>query len=296
MNDLNHLRLFAVCARLLNFRRAAIELGLKPATVSERLRKLEAKLGTRLFNRTTRSVALTHAGAEFLAKIGPALAQINDAVGAIGRSASTPSGRIRINGPRPAIEFRLTPLLVDFMLAYPDIEVEVIAEDGFVDVVGAGFDAGIRYAEALSKDVIAISLGAPHRFVLVAAPGYLARHGMPVKPEDLIDHNCLAQLFPSGARLPWEFERDGEAKTIVPSGSLATSEPSVQLAGAIGGLGLAYLFADHCREAIEEEEVVPLLDDWLQPFPAAYLYYSERRLMPPALRALVDFIKAHRDG
>ena len=294
MHDLNHLQLFVVCARQLNFRRAAVELGLKPATVSERLRKLEATLGMRLFNRTTRSVALTHAGADFLAKVVPALAQIDDAIGAAGRSADTPSGRIRINGPRPAIEFRLTPLLVDFMLAYPGIEVEVIAEDGLIDVVGAGFDAGIRYAEALSKDAVAISLGAPQRFVLIASPSYLAKNGTPAKPEDLVHHNCLAQIFPSGTRLSWEFERDGKATTIVPVGSLATSEPSVQLAAAIGGVGLAYLFADHCRAAIEKGEVIPLLDSWLQPFPAGYLYYSERRLMPPALRALVDFIKARR--
>ncbi len=290
------LRLFMTCARRLNFRRAAEELQLKPATVSERIRALETSIGVRLFNRTTRSVSLTQAGKDLMTRIGPALDQIDEAITAAREVSPVLAGRIRINGPRPALEYRLAPLLIRFMAEHPNVEIELIGDDGLVDVVGDGFDAGVRFAEKLHKDSIAISLGAPHRFQVVASPEYLSRNGTPKRPRDLNDHNCLAQMFPSGNRLAWEFERDGKCETIVAQGSLVTSEPSAQLLAAEAGLGIAYLFEEHCDRLVREGRLVPLLQAWLQPFAAAYLYYSERRLMQPALRALVDHIKAHARG
>lgn len=143
-----------------------------------------------------------------------------------------------------------------------------MGEDGLVDVIGQGCDAGVRFAESLHLDAVAVSLGAPHRFRLVASPGYVARHGAPERPRDVVRHNCLAQIFPSGSRLPWEFERDGECETVVPQGTLATSEPSAQLVAAKTGLGLAYLFAEQCEAGLADGSLVPLLDDWLQAGPA----------------------------
>ncbi len=289
--DLNRLHLLAVVAKHLNFRRAAVELGMSSAALSERVRKFEEHLGFRVFNRTTRSVALTQAGAALLDEVEPALATISAAVAQARAQDEAPVGKLRINGPRPALEFRLTPIVTEFLLQHPGMSVEVVADDGFVDVVAKGFDAGVRYGEALDQDMIAVSLGADQRFVVVGSPDYLAQRGCPLDPDDLVGHDCFAQVFPRGNHLPWAFEKDGVEKSIAPAGSLATTEPSVQLLAAERGLGLAMLFEEHCAAAIAAGRLEQILSDWCKPFPGPFLYYPERRLMPPGLRAFVAFVR-----
>lgn len=293
-DDLNRLHMLAVIAKHLNFRRAAAELGVSAAALSERVRGFEDHLGVRVFNRTTRSVALTAAGATLLSEVEPALAIIGAAVAAARTSDEAPVGTLRINGPRPALEFRLAPLVVAFLARHPGMRVEIVADDGFVDVVARGFDAGVRYGETLEQDMIAISLGPDQRFVVVGAPEYLERRGRPLDPDDLASHDCFAQLFPSGSRLAWTFEKDGVEKSVPPAGSLATSQPAVQLMAAERGLGLALLFEEHCVDGLASGRLEQVLSDWCPPFPGPFLYYPERRLMPAGLRAFVSFIKERR--
>lgn len=282
---------FVVLARHLNFRRAAAELSISAAALSERIRELEGRLGVRLFNRTTRSVALTDAGRQFHESIAPALASIREATAAIGSFGSNPSGVLRINGPRPALLFRLGPLLTDFLAAYPGVRAEVVADEGFTDIVAAGFDAGVRYGESLDQDMIAVSLGAPQRFVVVGSPGYFAVHGRPRHPSELKAHKCFAQVFPRGNQMAWTFEKAGEEISVMPRGPLASTDATIQLQAACAELGLAFLFEELCLADIAAGRLETVLDAWSPPFPGPYLYYPERRLMSAAMRAFVDFVK-----
>ena len=292
-DDLNRLRLVMVVAKHLNFRRAATELGMSPAALSERVRVFEDHLGVRLFNRTTRSVALTAAGATLLADVEPALATIGAAVANARTRDDAPVGTIRINGPRPALEFRLLPVVLAFLRRHPGMRVEIVADEGFIDVVAGGFDAGVRYGEALDRDMIAVPIGGPQRFTVVGSPSYFDRRGRPTHPSRLADHDCFAQVFPRGNRLAWTFEKDGVEQAVVPAGSVASTEPAVQLRAAEAGLGLAMLFEEHCSGAIAAGRLDAVLNDWCAPFPGPLLYYPERRLMPPGLRAFVAFIKSN---
>ena len=292
MEDLNRLRLVVVVAKHLNFRRAATELGMSPAALSERVRVFEDQLGVRLFNRTTRSVALTTAGAILLSDVEPALATISGAVANARTRDDAPVGTIRINGPRPTLEFRLLPIVIEFLRLHPGMRVEIVADDGFIDIVASGFDAGMRYGESLDRDMIAVPIGGPQRFMVVGSPTYFVQRGRPTHPSQLSDHNCFAQTFPRGNRLAWTFEKQGLEHAIVPVGSVASTEPAIQLRAAEAGLGLAMLFEEHCGAAVAAGRLDGVLDDWCPPFPGPLLYYPERRLMPPGLRAFVAFIKS----
>ncbi|WP_431283743.1 LysR family transcriptional regulator [Humitalea sp. 24SJ18S-53] len=294
--DLNALRLFATIARHLNFRRAALALGMSPAALSERLRELETRMGVRLLNRTTRSVALTEAGRSLLETLDPALAAISAAIDAVGAQGASLTGTLRINAPLPAMEFRLGPLAIDFLAEHPGMKMELVVDANFIDVVAAGFDAGVRYEESLAQDMVAVSLGAPQRFRVVGAPAYFARAGRPEHPRDLARHACFGQLFPSGQQPKWVFEKDGQAIAIVPRGPLASSDVRLQLRAARQGLGLAATFEEWCQPDLDAGLLESVLDDWNPPFPGPYLYYPERRLMPAGLRAFVDFIRARNVG
>ncbi len=289
--DLNALRLFATVARHLNFRRAAAEIGMSAANLSERIRELESALGVRLFNRTTRSVALSEAGAALLDRIGPALTTIGDALADAGAFGREVVGTIRINGPMPAIDFRLMPFVDAFMAQHPAVRFEIFAEEALVDIVAAGFDAGIRYGEHLAQDMIAVSLGGPQRLLVVGAPDYFARHGRPRHPNELAQHRCLTMIFPRGNRLPWGFEKDGEEIDFLPSAPLVGNRGTVLLSAARAGVGLTMMFEEYCAADLASGALVPVLEDWTPPFPGPFLYYPERRLMPAAFRAFVDFVK-----
>ncbi|MEZ5935200.1 MAG: LysR family transcriptional regulator [Alphaproteobacteria bacterium] len=291
--DLNTLSQFAVVARHLNFRRAAAELAVSPSTLSERIRDLEDRLGVRLLNRTTRSASLTEEGQRLLERTRDAIAVLDDVAAGVGAEDDEAdlAGRLRINGPRPAVELRLMPLVTSFLAKHPAVRVDVIIENELVDVVAAGFDAGVRYDEALAQDAVAIRLGPEQRMIIAATPDYLARRGTPRHPDDLAAHDCIGLVFARGNVLPWSLERREDAIAFVPRDRLLVNAVETALQAARASLGLVYIFEDYAAADVTAGRLVPVMDDWTPPFPGPSLYFSERRLMPPVLRAFVDHVK-----
>ena len=288
--DLRDLDTFVAIARTKNFRRAAREQGVSVSSFSQRLRELEERLGVRLLNRTTRSVALTEAGELLLARAAPAISDVNAALDEVRGLRGLPSGRLRINAPPPAVDLVLAPMVGPFLEAFPQVELEVVGQSGFIDIVAGGYDAGVRYGEHLERDMIAISLGPPQRYALVAAPDYLARHGRPKHPRDLLDHACIRIRLSSGAMLDWEFEKAGRAVKISPPAKLVVNHPAPAMRAARDGVGFWLTFRDQVSEAIASGALVSVLDDWCAPFPGPFLYYPSRRQPPPALAAFVAFV------
>jgi DNA-binding transcriptional LysR family regulator len=292
--DLRELNAFAAVARHRNFRRAALEQRVSVSSLSQRLRNLEERLGVRLLNRTTRSVAPTQAGELLLARLAPALQDVLAAVGAVRELRDVPSGRLRINAPAPAVQLVLAPMVTPFLKQHPAINLEIVVEPSLIDIVAQGFDAGVRFDEHLAQDMIAVSLGPPQRYALVAAPELLAIHGAPKKPADLLDRPCISTVFPSGALLPWEFEMAGRVVKITPKGPLASTSTELGVRATIDGLGFLMTFEGHVRDAIASGRLVSLLEDWCPSFPGPFLYYPSRRQPPPALAAFVAFVRAWR--
>jgi len=288
--DLRDLSAFLAVARTKNFRRAAVELHVSVSGLSQRLRDLEERLGVRLLHRTTRSVALTEAGELLRTKIAPALGDVNAALQQVRGFGAAPSGRLRINAPAPAVDLVLAPMVTPFLQRYPDIQLEIIAEATLIDIVAEGFDAGIRYGEHLAQDMIAISLGPPERYAVVASPQYVAQHGRPTVPQDLLQHCCIRTRFSSGALLDLEFEQDGREVRVAPEPALIASYSRLGIEAAEGGLGFFMTFEGYIREAVAAGKLVSVLEDWLPPFPGPFLYYPSRRQPPPALAAFVAFV------
>ncbi|MPV58290.1 LysR family transcriptional regulator [Burkholderia sp. HI2761] len=294
--DLGDLNAFMAVARASGFRDAARMTGLSASGLSEAVRRLEARLGVRLLHRTTRSVVPTEAGERLLARLGPALTEVAAALDGIDEFRDRPAGTLKLNVPVSASRLVLPAIVPRFLEAYPDIRLEVIADENFVDVLAVGCDAGIRYDERLEQDMIAVPIGPRiQRFATAAAPGYLDRHGRPRHPRDLLDHRCLRGRFASGAMPPWEFEHDGEVVRVEP----AAGPLLVQIGGAtelmvdaaIAATGIVYLFEDWLRPHFDSGALEPVLEPWWRPFSGPFLYYPGRRLVPPALRAFIDFVK-----
>ncbi len=296
--DLGDLTAFVAVARAGGFREGARISGGSASSLSEAVRRLEAKLGIRLLHRTTRSVAPTEAGARLLERLGPALGEVEAALDVVDRFRDRPAGTLRLNVPVSAARLVLPTLVPPFLAAYPDIQLDVIAEDGFIDVLAAGCDAGIRYDERLEQDMIALPIGPRlQRFALAAAPAYLDRRGRPNHPRDLMDHACLRGRFASGATIGWEFERDGEVVRLEPSGPLVVrvgAATDLLVAASVAGSGIIHLFEDWLRPFLDSGALEPVLEEWWQSFPGPFLYYPGRRYVPAPLRAFVDFIGAHR--
>jgi DNA-binding transcriptional LysR family regulator len=297
--DLGDLNAFVAVARAGGFRDAARAGGRSASGLSEAVRRLEAQLGVRLLNRTTRSVLPTEAGAELLQRLGPALSEVDAAVDAVNSFRDRPAGALRLNVPISAARLTLPDIVPAFLAAYPGIRLEVVAEDSFVDVLAAGCDAGIRYDDRLEQDMIAIPIGPRvQRFAAGASSAYLDRHGRPGHPADLLRHACLRSRFTSGVMIPWEFERDGETLRIDPMGPLivrAGGASDLSVAAAIAGTGIIYLFEDWLRPHFDSGALAPILEDWWPRFSGPFLYYPGRRLTPAPLRAFIDFIKAAAD-
>ncbi len=292
--DLRDLDAFVAVARTLNFRRAALEQRVSVSSLSQRLRDMEERLGVRLMNRTTRSVALTEAGELLLARVGPAMADVGDALDRVRGLRDVPSGRLRINAPPPAIDLVLAPMAAPFLKAYPQIDLEIVSDSSFIDIVAAGFDAGVRYGEHLAQDMIAVSLGPPQRYAVVASAQYVAQHGKPRHPKDLLDHRCIRIRFGRGALLDWEFEKAGQVVKVSPPPRLIANYPGLVQRAAHDGLGFWQTFEGYVREAIKSGALVSVLDDWCAPFPGPFLYYPSRRQAPPALAAFVAFVTEWR--
>jgi DNA-binding transcriptional LysR family regulator len=297
--DLSDLNAFAAVARAGGFRDAARQSDASASALSEAVRRLEARLGVRLLNRTTRSVVPTEAGARLLEQLDPALREVESALDVVNSFRDRPAGTLRLNVPVSAARLVLPRIVPSFLAAYPEIRLEVITEESFVDVLAAGCDAGIRYEERLEQDMIAVPIGPRvQRFAAAASPAYLDWHGRPVHPRDLLGHTCLRHRFPSGAMPPWEFERDGEEVRIDPAGPLivtAGGASDLAVDAAVAGLGIVALFEDWLRPHFDSGALEPVLEPWWERFSGPFLYYPGRRLVPAPLRAFIDFIKASAD-
>ena len=299
MTELSDLNAFVAVARARGFRDGARASGGSASALSEAVRRLEAQLGVRLFNRTTRSVQLTEAGRGLLDRLGPALTEVQAALDVVNGYRDRPAGVLRLNVPVSAVRLVLPAIVPAFLAAYPEIRLEIIAEDSFVDVLAAGCDAGIRYDERLEQDMIAVPIGPRvQRFATAAAPAYLDRRGRPEHPRDLLGHDCIRGRFSSGAMTTWEFEHDGEIVRIDPTGPLivqAGSATDLAVDAAIAGTGILFLFEDWLRPHLDSGALEPVLEPWWQRFSGPFLYYPGRRLVPAPLRAFVDFIRAAAD-
>jgi DNA-binding transcriptional LysR family regulator len=292
--DLRDLDAFVAVARTRNFRRAALAQGVSVSSLSQRLRDMEERLGVRLMNRTTRSVALTEAGELLLARVGPAMSDVGDALDQIRSLRGLPSGRLRINAPPPAIDLVLAPMAAPFLKQYPQIEMEIVSDSSFVDIVASGFDAGVRYGEHLEQDMIAVSLGPPQRYAVVASPQYIAQHGRPKHPRDLLDRPAIRIRFGSGGMPDWEFEKAGRVVKVSPRGRLIANYPGLARRAALDGIGFWPTFEGYVRDEVKSGALDRVLDAWCEPFPGPFLYYPSRRQPPAALGAFIAFVAEWR--
>jgi len=296
-SPLADLSAFVEVARAGGFRDAARGTGASASGLSEAIRRVEKALGVRLLNRSTRSVVPTEAGKRLLERLSPALSEVESALDVVNGFRDTPAGTLRLNVPISAARLVLPQVVPPFLAAYPEIRVEVVAEENFIDVLAAGFDAGIRYDERLEQDMIAVPIGPRvQRFAAGAAPTYLDKHGRPEHPRELLQHACLHGQFVNRAMTPWEFERDGEVVRIEPNGPLRVSigtATDLAVDAAIAGTGVVFLFEDWLRPHFDRGTLEPVLKPWWQQFPGPFLYYSGRRLVPAPLRAFIDFIRSH---
>jgi DNA-binding transcriptional LysR family regulator len=293
--DLNDLSAFVTVARAGGFRDAAKLGGVSASSLSEAVRRLEARLGIRLLNRTTRSIAPTEAGARLLERLTPALGEIDAALDIVNAFRDRPAGTLKLNVPAGVARLVLPSIVAPFLKAYPDIRLEVIVEESFVDVLAAGCDAGIRYDERLEQDMIAVPIGPRvQRIATAASPAYLDARGRPLHPRDLLAHACLRGRFASGAMPAWEFERDGEVVRVDPGGPLVVrlgGAADLAVEAAIAGLGIVSLFEGWLRPHLDSGALEPVLAPWWQNFSGPFLYYPGRRHLPTPLRAFVDFIR-----
>ncbi|AKT42499.1 LysR family transcriptional regulator [Chondromyces crocatus] len=275
-----------------SFRSAATELGMSPSALSHAITTLEQRLGVRLFNRTTRSVALSQAGEQFLARIRPALREIAEAMEAVNQFRDTPTGILRLNASEGAARMVLMPMVLEFLERYPDMHVDLVTDDRLVDIVAEGFDAGVRLAEAVPQDMISVPCSPPVSFAVVGSPRYFERHPRPTVPLDLLAHNCIRYRMPSGTIYRWEFEARGEETVVDVKGSLTLGDHELMMEAALRGIGLAFLSEWAVAPFLEAGVLVRVLDDWTPPFPGLSLYYPGHRHIPAGLRAFIDIVRA----
>ena len=278
-------------ARRASFRAAALELGMSTTALSNAVGKLEADLGVRLFNRTTRSVSLTDAGRLFIEQVGPALQDIHGAMEAVRSQQATPSGTLRINAFAMAAREILSPLVMEFLRRYPKVHIDLVTEGRLVDIVAEGFDLGVRGADLVPSDMIAVSLGRPQRYAVVGAPGYVETHGKPQVPPDLLHHPCIRVRLPNGSLYRWEFEKDGQTAQINVSGPITLDEASLARTAVLEGFGLGFFMERDVRADIEAGRLVRVLEDWTPPFGGLCLYYPGRRNPSAALKAFIGLAR-----
>jgi DNA-binding transcriptional LysR family regulator len=277
-----------------SFTAAASALRISPSAISQIIRQLERRVGIALLTRTTRSMSLTEAGERFLAQAGPAIDQILAAMEDLGTYARKPSGLLRINLPRAVYPTYLAPLITSFAQAYPDITVELCFEDGQSDIVGSGFDAGIRLSDILVKDMIATKLFGPVRFVVAASPRYLDRAGRPKHPKDLLSHNCITSRLGSRLYDGWEFEHKGKDFQVQVKGTLIFNDSALIARAAADGMGMIYTAEDAIREEVRTGKLEIVLAPFAATSAGFYLYYPSQSQALPKLRAFIDHVKARR--
>lgn len=295
--ELQDLFAFLAVVRAGGFREAARSGGASASSLSTAVQRLEARLGVRLLNRTTRSIAPTEAGARLAERLAPALGEVEAALDVVNSFRDRPSGTLRLNVPANVARLVLSPIVTPFLKAYPDVKLEVNVDDDFVDLQAAGCDAGIRYDERLEQDMIAMPIGPRlQRIAAAASPAYLQARGTPTHPRDLLSHACLRGQFSNGELITWEFERDGQFLRVDPPGPLLVRPGASQdlvVQAALDGLGVVYLFEDWLKPHLDAGTLEPVLQPWWQSFSGPFLYYPGRRYVPAPLRAFIDFIKSN---
>lgn len=284
---LHELDAIVAVSRERSFRGAALALGMSTTALSNAVAKLEANLGVRLFNRTTRSVSLTDAGRVFVEMTGPALLDIHSAMDAARSQQATPSGVLRINAFVAAAREVMSPLVLEFLRRHPGVHVDLVTEGRLVDIVAEGFDLGVRRADLVPADMIAVPLGRPQRSVVVGSPAYFKQHGKPRVPSDLAQHRCIRVRLPNGALLRWHFEKHGQIAPIDAKGPITLDEGSLVRTAVLEGVGIGYLFEQDVREDIAARRLTQVLDDWMPPRADLCLYYPGRRNPSAALKAFL---------
>lgn len=292
--NINDLLAFVAVATDRSFTQAAARLGMSQSSLSRTVRRLEEQIGVRLLTRTTRIVSPTEAGQRLLVSVGPRLDEIESELIALGALRSRPAGTVRITASEYAAETALWPKLAAALRDYPDIKVEIVSDNGFVDIAAQGLDAGVRLGESVEKDMIAVRIGPDGRLIPVASPAYLAAHATPIRPQDLVEHNCInLRLVGSGALYAWEFERDGHPLRVRVDGQLTFTSISLSIDAAVRGYGIAFVPEEAATPAIVRGELVALLDEWCPLIPGFHLYYPSRRQQSPAFQVIVDALR-HR--
>jgi DNA-binding transcriptional LysR family regulator len=282
-------------ARCHSFRRAANELGISTTALSNAVAGLEARLGVRLFHRTTRSVSLTEAGEHFVARITPALSEIRGAMEETTLHRLSPIGTLRINASLGAARMVFAPIVLAYLGRYPDMKVEIVTEGRMVDIVAEGFDAGIRLGDMVPQDMVRIPIGGDLQMAVVGSPAHFSRYPLPTSPADLAEHPCVRARFPSGAPSRWEFTHHGEPLNIEVSGPLTLDDPGLMREAALAGVGLAYLAEWYVRDDLAPGRLVRVLQDWTPSYRGLALYYPPGKQLPAGLRALVDLIHELRE-
>lgn len=290
-SSLSELDAVLMVARRGKFRAAALELGVSTTALSHAVGKLERRLGVRLFNRTTRSVSLTEVGQDFVAQIAPAMQDIREAMEGARAQQSTPSGTLRINAFPTAAREIFSWLVLPFLRAHPRVHIDIVTEGRLVDIVAGGFDFGVRSADLVPGDMIAIPLGRARRNVVVGSPTYLKARGTPLIPQDLADHSCLRVRLPNGAIYRWPFEKDGQAVQMDVEGALTLDEASLARSAALASVGLTLAMEADVREDIAAGRLVPVLEDWTPTLAPLSLYYPNRRNPTAAFKAFVAFAR-----
>ena len=290
---LNELEAVLAVARRASFRQAAIDLDVSTTALSNTIAKLEASLETRLFNRTTRSVSLTEAGAMYLEQVGPALQDVRAALEAVRSHNAGPSGVLRINAFASAARAALLPLVLAFLQRYPKVHIDLVTEGRLVDIVADGFDLGVRAASLVPSDMIVIPIGQPQRYAVVGSPAYFAQHGRPHNPADLLNHQCIRIRLPNGAIYPWHFEHAGEVTRLDVTGQLTLDEPSVAKAVVQAGVGLGFFMQQDVQAELDAGQFERVLDDWTPPRDNLCLYYPNRRNPSAALKAFTALARGH---
>jgi DNA-binding transcriptional LysR family regulator len=294
--SLIELEAVAAVARRGGFRAAARELNMSSSALSHAVAALEARLGVRLFNRTTRSVSLSSAGERFVAEVTPALAAIREAMEGVDAQRDEPSGTLRLNTSLGAARMILGPLVLEYLRRYPKAKVEVVTEGALIDIVGQGFDAGIRLAEVVPADMIAVPINRTLRSLVLGSPAYFAGRERPRTPADLMTHQCIRARMASGAIYRWEFERHGESLTVDPPGALILDDSDLMLTAAVAGQGLTMLSETAAAPHLAEGRLEAVLKDWTPSYPGLCLYYPGRRNMPASLRAFIALIRERIDS
>ncbi|WP_332302668.1 LysR family transcriptional regulator [Rhizobium sp. GR12] len=278
-------------ARRGSFRAAAIDLGISTTALSHTIGRLEAGLGVRLFNRTTRSVSLTDAGRLFIQQVAPLLQDLRAVLEAVREQRETPSGTIRINAAPFAARAIISPLVLEFLSLYPDMHVDIVTEGKMVDIVRDGFDLGIRVADLVPSDMIAVSLGRPQRHAVVGSPEYFERYGTPAIPPDLFTHRCIRVRLPDGSLFRWRFEKDGEQLHVDVRGPITLDEASLTRTAILKGTGIGYIFEQDILPEIRAGRVIRILEDWTPPYPGLSLYYPGRRNLSAGVRAFLELAR-----